>query len=178
MQTDARFIEDVKHANQARADLRSQANALRFSAAQRAAFAIECEIAQADVLEESEPGTDFFDDVMGDVLLEFGEFQRGKEFLGTIHRKGTDIHDRQSRDELRTAPLLTQGHSEYLWPQSLSVAGVTELRAHECFETVARELALTLLIQAFEIRDDSLERARDFAHLAGAPESEFNFDGV
>src|SRR5947199_297231 len=48
MQADARFVENVEDADQARADLRGEANALGFAAAERAAFAIQREIAETD----------------------------------------------------------------------------------------------------------------------------------
>src|SRR5205814_9637723 len=56
------------------------------------------------------------------------------------------------------------------------IAGVTELRAHETFETVAREFAFAFLVQTLEVRNDTFEGPRDFAHLAGARESEFDLD--
>ena len=62
MEADARLIKDVQYADQACADLGSQANPLRLTAAEGAALAIKGEISEADVLEECEPGADFFDD--------------------------------------------------------------------------------------------------------------------
>ena len=53
VQADARLIQNVKHAHQPRADLRRQPDALRLAAAQRAALAIQREIAQPDVLQEA-----------------------------------------------------------------------------------------------------------------------------
>jgi hypothetical protein len=49
MEADAGFIQDIKNANQASADLRGQTDALGFSAAEGAAFAIQRQIIQADI---------------------------------------------------------------------------------------------------------------------------------
>ena len=57
MQADARLVEHVKAAGETAADLRRQPDALRFAAAERAAFAIEGEIAEADFHEETPAGS-------------------------------------------------------------------------------------------------------------------------
>src|SRR5438128_2635793 len=62
VQSDARLVEDVKHADKRRADLRGEADTLRLAAAQRAALAVEREIAEADVFQKAEPRADFLDD--------------------------------------------------------------------------------------------------------------------
>ncbi len=55
VQADARLIEHVEAAREAGADLRREPDALRFAAAERAALAIEREVAEADLDEEIEP---------------------------------------------------------------------------------------------------------------------------
>ena len=60
MQTDARFIEYVEHAGQARADLRGQPDALRFAAGERAAFAVERKVVEPDIDHKRNPRADFF----------------------------------------------------------------------------------------------------------------------
>ena len=59
MQSDARLVQDVEHAHQARADLRGQPDTLRFAAAERAALAVQREVAQADIAQKAQPGPDF-----------------------------------------------------------------------------------------------------------------------
>ena len=49
MQSDARFVEHIKNAGQPGTDLRREPDPLRFAAGKRAAFAIECEIAEPDL---------------------------------------------------------------------------------------------------------------------------------
>ena len=57
MQADARLIEHVEDAGEPGADLRREPNALRFAAGERAALAIEREIAEPDLEEEIRGGS-------------------------------------------------------------------------------------------------------------------------
>ena len=59
MQADARFIENVEHADQAAADLAGQADALRFAAGERRGGAVEREVMQADIRAGSRAGRGF-----------------------------------------------------------------------------------------------------------------------
>ena len=98
MQTDARFIQHIKHADERRADLRGQPDALRLAAAQRAALAIQREVAEADVPQEAEAGADFLDDFIRDFLLKLRQLERGKEFIRLFHGQAADVHDGKSGD--------------------------------------------------------------------------------
>ena len=69
MQPDAGFVEDVEHARQAAADLAGEADALGLAARERAAGAVEVEVIEADVVEETEALEDFLEDAFGDLLL-------------------------------------------------------------------------------------------------------------
>jgi len=66
VQADARFVEDVKHAGEIRAELRGKADALRFAAAQGFRGAVKRQIAEADVVEEAEAFLDLRKDVLRD----------------------------------------------------------------------------------------------------------------
>ena len=66
MQTDARFVQHIEHANECGANLRGQPDALGFAAGQRAAFTIQGKVPQTDILQEAEPRADFLDDFAGD----------------------------------------------------------------------------------------------------------------
>ena len=76
--------------------------------------------------------------------------------------------------ELGRQRSIAERDCENLRFQSLPVARIARLGAHEGFEPVLRKLALAFLIEPVEVRDDTLERAFDFTHLAGAPEMKFN----
>ena len=69
MQPDARFVEHVEHAHQARADLRRQPDALRFAARERRGPAIQAEIIQPDRDQQFQPRGHFAHDRLGDRSL-------------------------------------------------------------------------------------------------------------
>src|SRR6476659_10201966 len=69
MQTDARFIENIKHSSQAGPDLSGEPDPLRFAATERAALAIEREIAQADLEQELQTRFNFTHHFRRDLLL-------------------------------------------------------------------------------------------------------------
>ena len=94
MQPDARLVEDVKHANQAGADLRRQSDALRFTAAQRAALAGERQIVETDITQKTEPRTNLFDDIARDFLLKIRQIQTGKKLVRAGDRERAKVHDR------------------------------------------------------------------------------------
>ena len=48
MEPNARLVEDVEHSHQARADLRGEADALRFTSGKRARSAVEVQIVEPD----------------------------------------------------------------------------------------------------------------------------------
>src|ERR1035437_8957599 len=79
MQSDARFIEDVKHADEPRPDLRGQPNPLCLAAGERVALPVHREVRQANIFEEGQPGANLLDDLTGNMLFKFGEFQRSEE---------------------------------------------------------------------------------------------------
>src|SRR5207245_553257 len=75
VEADAWLVEHVEAARETRANLTGEADALRFAAAQRAAFAIEREVTEADFLHEREAIPDFASDLRGDHALRFAEDQ-------------------------------------------------------------------------------------------------------
>ena len=61
MQTDGWFVENVENAAKARADLRGEADALRFAAGKSGGGAVQAEIAEADGQQKIEALGDFFE---------------------------------------------------------------------------------------------------------------------
>ena len=59
VQADRRLVENVEHADQPAADLPGQPDALHFAAGERRGGAVEREIFEPDVLEESAAGREF-----------------------------------------------------------------------------------------------------------------------
>ena len=63
VQADRRLVEDVHHADQPRADLAREADALRLAARQRLGAAVEGQVVEADVGEKAEAVADLLDDL-------------------------------------------------------------------------------------------------------------------
>ena len=73
-------------ADETRADLSGQPDALGFAAAERAALAIQRQITEADIAQEAEARADFLDDVARDFFLKLGQLQGGEKNVGFFHR--------------------------------------------------------------------------------------------
>src|SRR5438067_10956974 len=69
MQTDARFIENIKHSSQTGPDLSGEPDPLRFPATERAALSIDREIAQPDLKQELQTRFNFTHHFRRDLLL-------------------------------------------------------------------------------------------------------------
>ena len=80
MQADAWFVEHIKNAGQAGADLRREPNALRFAAGERAAFAIEREITEPDFDEKLQARFDFAHHFGDDRALLLGQLELADVF--------------------------------------------------------------------------------------------------
>ena len=72
VQSDRRLVEDVEHADEPRADLRRETNALRLAAGERFGRAAEREVVEADVDEEAQPLAHFLENRAGDLGIEPG----------------------------------------------------------------------------------------------------------
>ena len=75
VQADGGLVQHIHHARQARADLRSQANALGLAARERVCAAVQAQIGQAHVIEEQQARGDLAHDFAGDLGLGPGHVQ-------------------------------------------------------------------------------------------------------
>jgi hypothetical protein len=75
VESDRGLIQDVQHSGELRSDLRGEADALRLAARQGGSGAVEREVADADVVEESEPAVDLLEDLQCDDRLTTFESQ-------------------------------------------------------------------------------------------------------
>ena len=66
VQADARLVEHVEHADEARADLGREPDALRLAARERVGAAIQRQIVQADIDEKLQSRADLLQDLVGD----------------------------------------------------------------------------------------------------------------
>src|SRR4051812_17697804 len=99
MQTDARLVQNIKDTDKARADLRGEADALGLAAAERAAFAIQREIAKANVFQKAESRANFANNLHRDFLLEWSEYQVVEKLVGAFNRKRAQIHNRKAGND-------------------------------------------------------------------------------
>ena len=81
VQADGRLVQHVADADQAAADLRGQADPLGLAAGERAAHAVQRQVAQPDVDQEFQAVLDFLEDLGGDQRLLGVELKRVEEAL-------------------------------------------------------------------------------------------------
>ena len=95
VQPDRRLVEDVQHADEPRADLRREPNALRLAARERLRRAAEREIVEPDVDEEAQPLAHFLENRAGDFRIEPWPPSRR---TGTLLEERERLGDRQLDD--------------------------------------------------------------------------------
>ena len=76
VQADRGLVEDVEHADQARADLGREPDPLRLAARERRRRALQRQVADADVVEEAQPLVDLAHDQPRDRPLGLGQLER------------------------------------------------------------------------------------------------------
>ena len=160
VQADGRFIEDVHHADQPRADLARQPDTLRLAAGQRVGAAIQREIAQAHVAEEAEPSADLLDDLDGDFAAPAREGELGEELDGAIDRQRRHLGDAAAVDED------VAGRPVEARPGAFG-AGARGAILRQFFAHRGR---FGFLVAAFEVLDDALEGVAAFDRAAFAIE--------
>ena len=149
VQADRRLVEDVEHADQARADLGRQANALAFPARQRAGGPIQRQVVEADVHQEPEPLADLLEDPPRDRRLALAERQRREERRGVLDGEAHDVGDGAAADL----------EPERLRPQPRAAAGRTGPLGHERLDLRPRVLRLRLAIATVQHLHHALEAA-------------------
>ncbi len=162
MQADAGLVEDVEHAGKSAADLRGEADALGLAARERAAGAVEIEVVEADIVEETQPLVDFLQDGAGDLLLLLGEVlvEAEEPRLRVRH-----AHARGCGDVGRAVGARDL-HRERLFVEALAMAGLARLRGLELGQLLAHPRAVGLEQAAVEVADHPLERLFDRVGLA------------
>ena len=150
MQSDARFVENIQHTDQARTDLRRQANALRFAAGKRTRRSIEREVRQADVLQKAQPFANLFEHLIGDEPLTLSELKRFKEPHRLCNRKRRHFRNVLAADR----------KSQTFGPQARSVAVLARSNGHVLLDFTARPFRLHLTQTPLEARDHAFEMCR------------------
>ena len=170
MEADARLVEHVETARETGTDLRRKADALRLAATQRAAFAIEREVAEADFLHECEPVFDLARDFRDDGALGLRE----REMLDEPAR----IRDREAAKlvDVFLALRTRDGDAEDLRTQPRALATLAHALAHVGAQAHAREFAVGRVVEILQLVRDSLERLPHRLAFAFFAPREFDFD--
>src|SRR5882724_124333 len=94
VEADGRLVENVKRADEMRAERRGELDALRFAAREGGSEAIEGEVVEADFVEELEATANFFQDFVGDGFLHFGQLQRREKDARFLDGEFADFGNR------------------------------------------------------------------------------------
>src|SRR5262249_28109860 len=121
MQPDRGLVQDIKDADEARADLRGQADALPLASGQRPGWTVQRQVLEADVGEEAEPLSNLLEHAPGDGRLTLAELQRGEERRRVLDGEPHDVGDR----------LVSDLEAERLAAQPGSLAHRTPTLGHE-----------------------------------------------
>src|SRR5262245_23188872 len=141
------LVEDVHDADEARADLACEANALRLAARQRLGAAVERQVVEADVHQEAEPVGDLLDDLRRDLLAPAFEVQRPVELERAADGQGADRRQRLATDEYVARRLR----------EARAVAFRAAPSAEVARELLAHGERLRLVVAPLEVRQDALE---------------------
>ena len=180
VQADAGLVQDVHHAHQLRADLRRQANALRFAAAEAGGLPIQGQVVETDVVQEAQPRPQLLQDLAGDRLLAVAQRRRRQSrraavqriaglvpfFVGLQHghpkqrvgdRLGGDFDD----------VLVGDGHPQRFGPQTPALAGRAGPRRHEALVLLAHVVAGGFFVPPLHAWDHALVHRLVAASVAG-----------
>ena len=91
VQADRGLVEDVEHADQPRAYLRGEADALGLAAGEGVGAAVQGEIAQAHIAHQLQATADFFERFCGDEGFGVCEFDGVEEVAGFLDGDGGQL---------------------------------------------------------------------------------------
>ena len=150
MEPDRRLVEDVEDADQLRADLRGEPQALRLSARERLRGPIELEVADSHVVEEGEPFAYLLQDPPPDQLLGL----RHLELVDEPER----CRDRHLRE--RVDRPVADRDREHLRLEPRAAALGARPEAHVLLDPVALLRRVGLLVAPLEVVHEPLEGHR------------------
>src|SRR5271168_517326 len=158
MKSYRRLVEDVEHANQARADLRGETNALALTAREAPRSAIESQILEADVGEKIQPLANFLEDEPRDFGLLRAQLRRGEERERLLDRHRSHFGNRLAIEADEQAFLL----------EARAVAGRTRAHVHVRLEELAHAFRFSLLVAPIEPLQHALEGLRVLGAMVSA----------
>ena len=162
MQPDGRFVEDVQHADQGRADLGGQPDALRFAARKGGRPPVERQVLQPHAGHERQPVTHLLENLRGNVALGVAEPDTGKECGRLLH-----AHARHLVDVARPAVRI-ESYRQRLGAQPGAAAAAAVVVPHVLLEPVLHALRGAVPIAAAQVVENAAI-ARGVAVAAAAP---------
>src|SRR5713101_4061306 len=165
MELDRRLVKDVEHADETRADLRREPDALALAAREAPRSAIEREVVESDVGEETQPLANFLENEPRDLGLLRAQPGVREELDRLLDRHRCHFAYRFAVEADEQAFLL----------EPRTVAGRARPHVHVRFEHLADAFRLGLLVAAVEPREHALERPRVALAALAALIAEFDF---
>ena len=160
VQADGRLVQDIHHADQARADLAGQADALRLAAGQGVGAAIQSQVVEADIDQELQALADFLEDLVGDLAAAASQSQAAKVVASLTHRQGCDGWQ----------CALAHPDMACLAAQAGAAAVRAGLGAEELGEFFPHGLRFGLAVAPLEVGNDALEGVGAFDDVAAVVE--------
>src|SRR5437870_3401557 len=96
MEADSRLVEHVERTHKMRTERRGELNPLGFSAGERGSQTVESKVVEADFVEKLQTCTNFFENLVRDLQVPFGELQSGKEAACFLDGELANLRDRFS----------------------------------------------------------------------------------
>src|SRR6266481_798761 len=96
MEADRRLVEHVERTYKMRTERRGELNPLGFSAGERGSQTVESKVVEADFVEELQTCTNFFENLVRDLQVPFGELQSGKKGARFFDGELANLRDRFS----------------------------------------------------------------------------------
>jgi len=146
MQAYRRFVENVAHANQAAADLRSKANPLGLAAGERHARAIQRNVSQADINQERQPMQYLAENHISDLCSLLIKLQAAEKSPGIANGHRHDILN----------IVIANGHSQAGLLKSGTLAHIARLFRHETVQPRLDKFAVSLLPASIEVGNYAL----------------------
>src|SRR5690606_10707 len=147
MEPDRRLVEDVHHADEPRADLAREPNALSLAARERIGASVERQVAEPDVDEEPDPVRDLGDDFLRDLAAPAADLEVREELEGVRDGERADLGQSFVRDE----------HVPCRAVQASAAAARARLHALVLRELLADRARLGLLVAPLHVGDHAFE---------------------
>src|SRR5882724_8544582 len=144
VESDRRFVEDVKRPDQARAERRCQLNALGLATGEGRGHAAQGEIFQPDLIQKAQAVLDLFQKLVCNFTLGFTQREGSEKFSRLGHGEATDLANILAADS-DLARLLTQ-----TLPPAVATSGIAAITTQE-------DAHVKLVLLALEMSEEATD---------------------